>query len=159
MPKTVERSDIVKLREKIRSGRLESNFHVRLLGLNTYETLELAQKIEEGLPFSALERFQRNTALTTSQICDLVGIRMRTLTRRKERGRLEAEESDRLLRASRVFGRALQLFEGDVDGASHWLSSPQPALGGKRPIDVAKFDVGAREVERLIGRLEHGIPS
>ncbi len=159
MPKTVESSDIVKLREKLRAGSLESNFFVSLLGLKTYEALKLAKKVEEGLSYSALERFQRNAALTTSQVCDLVGIRKRTLSRRKESGRLEPAESDRLLRASRILGKALEFFEGDAEGARQWLSSSQPALAGNRPIDIAKSDVGAREVERLIGRLEHGIPS
>ena len=69
------------------------------------------------------------------------------------------EESDRLLRVSRVFGRALELFEGDRDAAATWLTSPQRALGGLVPFELAKTDVGAQEVERLVGRLEHGIPT
>jgi putative toxin-antitoxin system antitoxin component (TIGR02293 family) len=62
-----------------------------------------------------------------------------------------------LLRASRLFGRTLELFEGDRDAATEWLTTAQPALGGARPIDLANTDVGAREVETLIGRLEHGV--
>lgn len=67
------------------------------------------------------------------------------------------EESDRLVRASRIFGRALSLCEGDRDAAKHWLSEPQKALGGTVPLILARTEVGALEVERLIGRLEHGV--
>jgi putative toxin-antitoxin system antitoxin component (TIGR02293 family) len=70
---------------------------------------------------------------------------------------LQPDESDRLLRVSRVFARAIELFEGDDRAARHWLSTPQRALGGAVPLTLAKTKVGAREVERLVGRLEHGV--
>ena len=57
----------------------------------------------------------------------------------------------------RVFGRALELFEGDSQAAERWLSSPRAALGGATPLELAKTEAGAREVEALIGRLEHGV--
>ena len=58
---------------------------------------------------------------------------------------------------SRVFARAIELFEGDDRAARRWLSAPQRALGGAVPLTLAKTEVGAREVERLVGRLEHGV--
>ena len=79
------------------------------------------------------------------------------MTRRKRDGRFLPDESDRLLRASRLFGKTLELFETDRDTATEWLTTAQPALGGAVPIDLAKSEVGAREVERLLGRLEHGV--
>jgi uncharacterized protein (DUF2384 family) len=36
--------------------------------------------------------------------------------------------------------------------------SSHPALGNQVPLEFAASEVGAREVENLIGRLEHGIP-
>jgi putative toxin-antitoxin system antitoxin component (TIGR02293 family) len=81
------------------------------------------------------------------------------LARRQQEGKLTPEESDRLLRASRVFTRALELFEGDAAAALSWLSEPQVALGGIVPLEIADTEIGANEVESLIGRLEHGIPS
>ena len=58
---------------------------------------------------------------------------------------------------SRIFGRALELFEGDAEAARQWLATPQGALGGERPMVLAKTDLGAREVEALVERLEHGV--
>ena len=57
----------------------------------------------------------------------------------------------------RVFGRALELFEGDSRAAERWLSSPKRALGGAVPSELAETEAGAREVEALIGRIEHGV--
>ncbi|MEJ7811435.1 MAG: antitoxin Xre/MbcA/ParS toxin-binding domain-containing protein [Gemmatimonadaceae bacterium] len=143
----------------MRSGRGGGHYYVALLGLRTYEPLELDAKIRRGFTYGAFERLRRNTALPARVLAELAQIPPRTLARRKEEGRLDPDESDRLLRASRVFGRALALFEGDVDAARTWLSAEQPALGGMAPLELATTDVGAREVENLIGRLEHGIPT
>ena len=68
-------------------------------------------------------------------------------------------ESDRLGRLARLFGRAHDLFEGDADAAREWLTTPQRALGNIVPLELGKTDIGATEVEILIGRLEYGIPA
>jgi len=62
-------------------------------------------------------------------------------------------------RFSRVFARAIDLFEGDRDAAFDWMASPLPALAGTTPNDAVKTDEGARIVENLIGRIEHGVYS
>ena len=72
---------------------------------------------------------------------------------------VEPDETDRLVRTSRVFARAIELFEGNSDNARRWLTNPVGALGGRTPLDFASTDVGAIEVENLIGRLEYGIPT
>jgi putative toxin-antitoxin system antitoxin component (TIGR02293 family) len=152
-------ADLNEVQSRIRSGRTEGYFYVALLGLRTYDALAVYRHVRKGLAYSALARFQRNTGLPSAVISRLIQIPARTLTRRKSEGKLAPEESDRLVRAARVFGRAMELFEGDGGAAASWLSAPQPALGGMVPLELAGTEVGATEVEGLIGRLEHGIPS
>lgn len=152
-----EPADIVAFRRIFREKRGGPHFYVTLLGLETFETLELLERVEAGFSFRTFERFQRNLALPTEELAELVQITPRTLARRRDEGRLTSEESDRLLRASRVFGKALALFEGDVDAARTWLSTPAPALAKRTPQEVSSTEIGAREVENLIGRLEHGV--
>jgi putative toxin-antitoxin system antitoxin component (TIGR02293 family) len=130
-----------------------------LVGIRSQDPLEILKRVEKGLAFTALERFQTNTGLSTGELADAGVIALRTLHRRKEQGRLDPEESDRLMRLSRVFGKALGLFEGDVDAARQWLAAPQRALGGKKPMALIRTDVGAREIEALADRLEHGVLS
>jgi putative toxin-antitoxin system antitoxin component (TIGR02293 family) len=140
-----------------RGGHFGSYWYVSLLGLQVRDPIRILRLVEQGLEFRALERFQKNTQFSTSDLAGLVAITLRTLHRRKEQGRLEPDESDRLLRVSRVFGKTLQLFEGDAEAARSWLSTPAKALGGERPITLARTDLGSREVEALIDRLEHGV--
>ena len=150
--------DVEYLRRELRSGRVQEHSYAALLGLKTNTTMQLLEQVETGLPYKALERLQHNIDLSTIQLAELLRIPPRTLARRKSEGRLQPAESDRLLRLSRIFVQALQLFEGDPRSARAWLFNPQPALAGHTPIDLAKTELGAREVEHVIGRLEHGIP-
>lgn len=161
MTATAERApaDIAELLSRVRSGQREGHYYAALFGMRRYDTLYLVAQIQRGLSWPAFERFLRNTALSQQVLARLVAIPERTLARRRAAGRLEPDESDRLVRLARVFARALELFEGNAEGARRWLTTPSRALGDDTPLDFARTDVGAAEVENLIGRLEHGLPA
>jgi len=135
------------------------HWYITLLGLKVQEASALLAEIQKGLSFDAWEHFILNTSLRKEEAIGMVQITARTLSRRKGEGRLHPDESDRLIRAARIFAQAAELFEGDVESARKWLTTPQPGLGGAPPVEYAATEVGAREVEALLGRLEHGIPS
>jgi putative toxin-antitoxin system antitoxin component (TIGR02293 family) len=130
---------------------------VRTLGLGTDDAVRVVRQVQKGFPYSRLARLQKATGMPWEKIARFVAIPQRTLTRRQHEGRLHGDESDRVLRASRIFEMAVELFEGDVEAATQWLQTPQPGLGGEVPLEFASTDVGAREVENLITRLEHGV--
>jgi putative toxin-antitoxin system antitoxin component (TIGR02293 family) len=127
------------------------------LGVTATRTDHLVSRIERGLPFKALESLAAISCLPVSLIAQVLGIPERTLARRKAAGRLAPDESERLLRVAIVFEKAVDLFEGDVAGAVTWLTSPKKALGHQSPLMYSRVEPGAREVENLIGRLEHGV--
>jgi putative toxin-antitoxin system antitoxin component (TIGR02293 family) len=156
-PSKARRAGWERFLEFIETGAPGANSYVVLLGLETFDWPQLRRSVQHGLPYSAFDQLLANTSLPSDEALALVNIPQRTLTRRKREGRFHQDESDRLLRASRVFARTLVLFEGDRDGAKHWLSTPKKALGGEVPLELARTEVGALEVERLIGRLEHGV--
>ncbi len=131
--------------------------YAHLIGLTAADELSLAHKIEAGIRFQSFVRLQRAIQLTNTQLATLISITNRTLTRRKSKGRLTPSESDRLLRIARIFQLALSLFEGDQAAAQAWLETPNRALNLEAPLELAKTEVGAREVGNLIQRLEHGV--
>lgn len=128
-----------------------------LLGVDTIDNLKLAKKVESGLPFDAFERVGRVSGLSTEALRGAIRIAPRTLARRRLEKKLSPEESDRLVSLSRLLSLAIELFEGDVRAALSWFTSKNRALGGITPIAAASTEVGSREVEALIGRLEHGV--
>ncbi len=128
-----------------------------LLGLKKTDPLSLTKAINEGLPYSAVDVFSKQMLLQPTQVGRAIRVTGPKLIRRERDGRMLPEESDRLVRLSRVFALAIDLFDGDRVAAKGWLQSPQRALGSETPLAFASNEVGAREVERLIGRLEHGV--
>lgn len=153
------KSDLDQFRELVRRGAAGPHHYVVLLGLRTYDVPHLLRRIQKGFSFNAFERLQRNMSVSDEELGELVQVPPRTLARRKQESRFSPEESDRLLRVARLFARALELFEGEAEGARAWLGKPQPALGGAIPLSFARTDLGAREVEAVIGRLEQGVYS
>ncbi len=128
-----------------------------LLGIETEGYLKLVKRVETGLPFAAFERVGRVSGLSTEELRSAIRLAPRTLARRRKENRLSPEESDRLVTVSRILSLAIKLFEGDISAALTWITSPNKALGGMTPLSAASTEVGSREVEALIGRLEHGV--
>ena len=127
------------------------------LGLPVLATDDLIRAVQRGLPFKSLEAFSAETGFPPGEIAAIVGIPERTFARRKLSGKLSPDESERLLRVSTIFEKAVALFEGDVGETLDWLTQPKKALGDKVPLSYSRSELGAREVENLIGRLEHGV--
>ena len=119
---------------------------------------ELIRKIQKGLRFSELETLQNSIDLPFEQLAAKLAISRSTLQRRKATGRLSPDESDKVMRLSRLLEHAKKVF-GDVDKARAWLKHPQYGLGGAVPLDYAETEIGAREVDNLLGRIDYGVYS
>src|SRR6266568_3237826 len=129
----------------------------RMLGMPAEDTGEIIKRIDSGFGFNALLRFAKMSGLPMAVIAEVLQIPPRTLARRRANGRLHAHESERLLRLAALFEMAIDLFEGDVAGARAWFTRPVRGLDYQQPLRYARTEVGAREVEELIARLEYGI--
>jgi putative toxin-antitoxin system antitoxin component (TIGR02293 family) len=129
-----------------------------LIGMNLISTEKnkLIQNIKKGLPISAFEKIQKELDVSADTLASAVNIASRTLARRKKEGRFQPDESERVLRIASLFDRALQVLHNQ-NRVKIWFKSPQKALGGKTPLEYADTEPGAREVEDLLGRLEHGV--
>jgi putative toxin-antitoxin system antitoxin component (TIGR02293 family) len=127
------------------------------LGLRESGIEALIDELRVGLPFKALEFFSSESGIGVGEIAALIELPERTLARRKVAARLTSGESERLLRLSKAFEQAVRLFEGNVPAAVAWLKTPKRALGDKSPWTYLQTEIGAREVEDLMGQLEQGV--
>jgi len=118
----------------------------------------LIQTVLSGLPFSELIALRKLLGLPLEQLAGNLGISRATLHRRKHAGKLEQGESDRVVRYARLVGKAADVF-GGLDEAREWLRFPQFGLGDATPLEYARTEIGAREVENLLGRIDHGVYS
>jgi putative toxin-antitoxin system antitoxin component (TIGR02293 family) len=127
------------------------------LGLKPAATATLIRRIESGLPFSALVSLAMNSGLEVGVLAAAIGVPGRALAQRRSARKLTPTESERLVRLSVVFENAVRLFEGDVPAAVSWLSRPRREFDNQSALSFSRSELGAREVEGLIGRLEHGV--
>jgi putative toxin-antitoxin system antitoxin component (TIGR02293 family) len=119
---------------------------------------DLIRQIQKGLRFSELETLQHSIDMPFEQLAAKLSISRSTLQRRKAAGRLSPDESDKVMRLSRLLEHATNVF-GDIEKARVWLKFPQRGLGGAVPLDYAETEVGAREVDNLLGRIDYGVYS
>ena len=144
-------------RTQTKPGRKASGADA-LIGLNLIKTEKsvLIKNIKKGLPISAFEKIRKELDVSADILASTVNIATRTLARRKKEGRFHSDESERVLRIASLFDRALQVLHSQ-NRVQLWFKAPQKGLGGKTPLEYADTEPGAREVEDLLGRLEHGV--
>jgi putative toxin-antitoxin system antitoxin component (TIGR02293 family) len=116
------------------------------------------RRIQKGFPFRELEMLRSTIDMPLEQLAGKLLISRSTLQRRKAAGRLSPDESDKVVRFSRLLQQATEIF-GNIDKARAWLKHPQRGLGGAVPLDYAETEIGAREVEKLLGRIDYGVYS
>ena len=81
----------------------------------------------------------------------------RTLARRKAANEpLTIEETDKALRLDRIAEQAERVF-GEPEKAQRWLRKPKRELKGETPLSHLASEAGARVVEEMLFRIEHGI--
>lgn len=147
------------------------------LGLHLDAGRPGSRRVPGGVPFALLKRFALSSGLDLADIKSVVCIPARKLshrpytgttppgskltsrhaTRRKIAAGSDSDAAERLSRLEHLFRLATGLFEGDISRARTWLRTPEKAFAGKTPLALARTEDGGRQVENLIGRLEHGV--
>lgn len=116
----------------------------------------LVERIRTGLPMSEFRALLGLLRIPEEELGRLLGISPATLNRRKKSRHLATPESERIVRFARLFGIAMEVL-GSEAGAREWLKTPNPGTAGESPLSYADTEFGAREVEDLLGRLDHGV--
>lgn len=113
--------------------------------------------VEDGLPVEAVAQLQaklkRFGVSSPSTYVDSIVSR----ASRKRRDRLTAEEGEKLVRVAAILARTLDVWENE-DAAAEFLTSPHGELGGDTPIERALSEIGARQVEDVLLKLDLGLP-
>lgn len=133
----------------------ESEYYRIPAGKRAKSSKELIAAVQQGLPVLSFQGLARAMGITIDYLCEVTGIALRTLRRRKLQGRLTAQESERVYRVANVFNCAVSVF-GGAASARTWMREPLIALSGRTPLEYCGTEIGAREVEDILGRIQHG---
>jgi putative toxin-antitoxin system antitoxin component (TIGR02293 family) len=111
--------------------------------------------VREGLPLSVVDEALADGRISAAEL-DRLALSRKTLAHRRSLGSLTPDQSDRLSRLLRMIEEAETTF-GDRAKAHAWLRRPTALLDGEAPLDRLDTDIGTRQVEAILGRIEHGL--
>jgi putative toxin-antitoxin system antitoxin component (TIGR02293 family) len=118
---------------------------------------DLEEIVGEGLPKTALRITVRRVFLVVREANRYLYRIVPEATYKRRTGKLRVMESERTERLARVIAAAEAVWD-DQNDAREWLTRPHPELGNRTPLDCALTELGARQVESLIDRLQYGLP-
>jgi len=149
------RFDAPQLESFVRQDLKPSNILIGA-GLNVPDEIPASAVIEAGLPAMVVRDFALASGMTMIDLGSIVGTSQRTMSRKVAGGEsLEPAESDRAYRLFDVVAHAVRAF-GDVEKALRWLRREVPSLGGRKPTDLLRTEIGTRDVLSALDRLEFG---
>jgi putative toxin-antitoxin system antitoxin component (TIGR02293 family) len=112
--------------------------------------------VEAGIPVAVLIDFGALSGMSARDLGQIIGTSERTISRRLAHDeRLAPSESDRAYRLFEIVASAVRAF-GDVDKALRWMKRNVPSLGGRRPIDLLRTEIGSREILSALDRIQYG---
>ena len=118
----------------------------------------LNDAVAQGLPKTALRQTASRIFPGKIEQRLLMNRIVPEATFKRRRDRLSAAESERTERIARVVANAEYVWD-DREDARRFLTTPHPALRHKTPIDAAMTELGARQVEEILGQIFHGLPA
>ena len=115
-----------------------------VFGRNLANQPDLRQAIREGFPHGVVAELMKSSGLTLRELAESLDLSARSLQRRRRSGRL-----------ARIVALAQESL-GDRESAARWLKRSNRALGGFTPVSVIDTELGARQVEQVLGRIAYG---
>jgi putative toxin-antitoxin system antitoxin component (TIGR02293 family) len=112
--------------------------------------------VKEGLEIEWFDDLARRFGASGAVFSTIVGIDPRTLTRRRREGKLTPRESNALYHLAVLYEHALDVL-GDPDTVRNWFNTPEPDFSEMIPLALLDSAPGMKEVDHLLGRIEHGV--
>lgn len=128
---------------------------ISTLRVNVASAADLARVVLCRIPLQALSHIQRAGMLSDDEIGRFIIPERTRRHRQQKRERLTVEESDRLVRLTRVQALTEDVL-GDAAKAHAWLRQPLGELNGKPPLELAQTEAGVRVVEQILARIDWG---
>lgn len=106
--------------------------------------------------YRSLERIAKRAGMDDVALARFLGVSLKTLARRTQRGVLGEAESMKTEMLAKTFDEAIRIL-GDEGKARRWLASPIVSLDGLRPIDHLDSIDGYERVRETLTKVEYGM--
>lgn len=121
-----------------------------------HSLFDLSDAVAKGLPKRSLKNTVQHLSADRATIRDISNQLIPPATYKRRKGALSPQESERVERIARVYATALDVWDSE-DDAREFLFKGHPMLKGKRPVDAAFSELGARQVEHILAKIKYGL--
>lgn len=118
--------------------------------------VERISTIEQGFAYGQFERLGERLGVSDERLRKTVGFSAATLHRRKQAGRFNLDESNKLYWLASLLDTADIVLE-DPQETKDFMTTGNLALGGAVPLEYARTAPGLEAVRRLLYQLDYGV--
>ncbi|GAB3276731.1 DUF2384 domain-containing protein [Larkinella harenae] len=118
---------------------------------------EIITRSRKGVQRNEADRVAALVGLTDKELAVALGLSASYLHRLKDDQLINQDASERLLLLENLLRHALDTFEGRPPTVLHWLRSPLRELDHQTPLQTLDTVTGYTLVDRVLGRIDHGI--
>lgn len=127
-----------------------------VFGTEIRSEVEFVERVEQGIPVRAADALRELGGLSEAELGEIVP--RRTLSHARTREKFSPEQSDRIVRAARVYTYAHDVF-ANREKANRWMRRSNRELEGKTPLSLLRTSSGTDLVNTLLDRIAYGIYS
>jgi len=124
---------------------------------NPFPSQTMISILEKGLGINLFRSLSYLLDIPEKELARIIKIPISTLAQRKKKGYLTSTESERLYRILNLYKKAVEVFDNNPEYAKKWLKEEAYGLDGEIPLEFAKTELGAKEVEQLLIQIDEGI--
>lgn len=123
-----------------------------------HSLFDLSEAVARGLPKAVLKVTIKRITVDREVARRISERLIPPATYKRRQALLSPQESERVERLARVYATALDIWD-DEDEARLFLLTPHRMLNQQRPVDMAFTELGARQVEEILGNIKYGLPA
>ncbi len=131
--------------------------HTPQMDTRPFTEQEIVLRSRRGVLRSEADRVAALAGLTDKELAPALGLSASYLHRLKIDQRISRDASERLLLLENLLHHALDTFDGKIDTVLGWLRSPLRELDQQTPLQTLDTVTGYTLVDRVLGRIDHGI--
>lgn len=122
------------------------------------DSFKIIDVIRKGLPMGILNKLAKLMLFKPRDVAPIMNLSERTLQRYEASTLLDKETSLKTIQLASLYEKGVEVF-GSVERFNSWMNSEILALGLKKPIEFIDTSVGIDQLQKLIGRIQHGVYS
>lgn len=111
----------------------------------------LHRAVLTGLPVSLIVDLAQELGRSPTLVAEWIGASTRDTA-------MPMPASEVFCRLVETLDVLLDLYDGNLENALHWLTTPNIVLANERPVDLLVTEAGWRAVRQAIHAIEYGLP-